>query len=73
MHIHRLMIAVLFLFPLHLEAEEALDQSVRNEAKALIARSFQNDLGYQVIESLTTEVGQRLAGSEAEALSLIHI
>ncbi len=67
MHIHRLMIAALFLLPLHLEAENALDESVRIEAKALIAQSFQNDLGYQVIESLTTEVGQRLAGSEAEA------
>ena len=67
MHIPKLISAALFLLPLYLNAEEVLDQNVRDEAKALIAQSFQSDLGYQIIESLTTEVGQRLAGTEAEA------
>jgi hypothetical protein len=61
------MSAVLVMLPLHLNAEEVISQSVKDEADALIAKSFQSDLGYQIIESLTTEVGQRLAGTEAEA------
>ena len=67
MHLFRLMSAVLVMLPLHLSAEEVISQSVKDEADALIAKSFQSDLGYQIIESLTTEVGQRLAGTEAEA------
>ena len=67
MHLFRLMSAVLVMLPLHLNAEEVISQSVKDEADALIAKSFQSDLGYQIIESLTTEVGQRLAGTEAEA------
>ena len=67
MHLFRLMSAVLVMLPLHLNAEEVITQSVKDEADALIAKSFQSDLGYQIIESLTTEVGQRLAGTEAEA------
>jgi hypothetical protein len=61
------MSAVLVMLPLHLNAEEVITQSVKDEADALIAKSLQSDLGYQIIESLTTEVGQRLAGTEAEA------
>ena len=67
MYIRKLMIALLFVVPMHLNAEDVLDQSVRDDANALILQSFQSDLGYQIIESLTTEVGQRLAGTEAEA------
>ena len=67
MYIRKLMIALLLVVPMHLNAENVLDQSVRDDANALILQSFQNDLGYQIIESLTTEVGQRLAGTEAEA------
>ena len=67
MYLFRLMSAVLVMLPLHLNAEEVITQSVKDEADALIAKSFQSDLGYQIIESLTTEVGQRLAGTEAEA------
>lgn len=67
MYIRKLMIALLFVVPTHLNAQDVLDQSVRDDANALILQSFQSDLGYQIIESLTTEVGQRLAGTEAEA------
>lgn len=67
MYIRKLMIALLLVVPMHLNAEDVLDQSVRDDANALILQSFQSDLGYQIIESLTTEVGQRLAGTEAEA------
>lgn len=67
MYIRKLMIGLLLVVPMHLNAEDVLDQSVRDDANALILQSFQSDLGYQIIESLTTEVGQRLAGTEAEA------
>ena len=63
---YKLIIAAVVLFPLHLNADEFLDQSVKDDAKALIAKGLNSDLGYQIIESLTTEVGQRLAGTEAE-------
>ena len=39
----------------------------RDQAIALIASSYEYNIGYQIIESLTTEVGARQAGSEAEA------
>jgi hypothetical protein len=39
----------------------------RDQAIALIASSYEHNIGYQIIESLTTEVGARQAGSEAEA------
>ncbi|MBB4658154.1 M28 family peptidase [Parvularcula dongshanensis] len=45
--------------PFPAEAEEA--------AATLMARALEDETGYQVIEDLTTEVGPRLAGSEAEA------
>ena len=67
MYIRKLMIGLLLVVPMHLNAEDVLDQSVRDDANALILQSFQSNLGYQIIESLTTEVGQRLAGTEAEA------
>ena len=67
MYIRKLMIGLLLVVPMHLNAQDVLDQSVRDDANALILQSFQSDLGYQIIESLTTEVGQRLAGTEAEA------
>ena len=35
--------------------------------KALTDAALSSDLGYRVVESLTTEIGPRLAGSEAEA------
>ena len=66
MYMYKLIIAAVVLFPLHLNADEFLDQSVKDDAEALIVKGLNSDLGYQIIESLTTEVGQRLAGTEAE-------
>ena len=37
------------------------------DARALIKKAQGTDLGWQTVESLTTEIGPRLAGSEAEA------
>jgi carboxypeptidase Q len=67
MYTYKLIIAAVVLFSLHLNADEFLDQGIKDNAKALIAKGVDSDLGYQIIESLTTEVGQRLAGTEAEA------
>ena len=54
-----------------LTAQPALSQDyitprVENEARELIEKSLDSTIGYEVVESLTTEVGPRLAGSEAE-------
>jgi Zn-dependent M28 family amino/carboxypeptidase len=47
-------------------AEGHLSDKTKAETKQLIERSLKSTIGYDVTESLTTEVGQRLAGSEAE-------
>lgn len=40
-------------------------------ARSLIATALQSDLGYEIVRDLTTEIGPRLAGSEAEARARI--
>ena len=44
-----------------------LDPAQAATADALIAQALESDLAWEIVESLTTEVGPRLAGSEAEA------
>lgn len=46
---------------------EGLDEHTVSQANTLISRSLDSRVGYDIINSLTTEVGPRLAGSEAEA------
>jgi Zn-dependent M28 family amino/carboxypeptidase len=46
---------------------QSIDKTLQQEASALMAAGLESNVGYQIVESLTTEVGQRLAGSEAEA------
>ena len=48
-------------------AQEGLSPAQRAEHDRLVERALESDLAYDVLESLTTEVGPRLAGSEAEA------
>ena len=43
-----------------------VSEQQRNTAQALIDDALKSDLAYTIVESLTTEVGARLAGSEAE-------
>lgn len=45
----------------------SLDESHSETAQALIEKALKSDLAYQIVESLTTQVGPRLGGSEAEA------
>ncbi len=44
-----------------------IDPARAETAEALMAQALESDLAWSVVESLTTEVGPRLAGSEAEA------
>lgn len=46
---------------------QGIPSDVKETADMLMRRGLEDRVGYQVIEDLTTEVGQRLAGSEAEA------
>ncbi len=47
--------------------EPVVDQAQIDTANQLIQTALKSDLGFSIVESLTTEVGPRLAGSEAEA------
>ena len=44
-----------------------VSEQVLEQARQLKAQALQSDLAYEVVESLTTEVGPRLAGTEQEA------
>ena len=38
----------------------------KQTAENLIEKALESDLGFEIVESLTTEIGPRLGGSEAE-------
>ena len=44
-----------------------LDPEIESTTKMLIDSAFEDEVGLRFVEDLTTEVGQRLAGSESEA------
>lgn len=44
-----------------------IPQALRDTAAALAAQGLESDLAWELVESLSTEVGPRVAGSEAEA------
>lgn len=45
----------------------ALSQQPLDDAAMLMERALQDDTAYRLVESLTTEVGPRMAGTQAEA------
>jgi hypothetical protein len=51
------------------QAQDAfeLDPGLRETAEDLRDRALESDLAWNIVESLTTEIGPRLGGSEAEA------
>ncbi len=64
------LIAAALLFASVASAESAtpvLTPQMKATAVELIALAGESQLGYQLVESLTTEVGPRLAGTDAEA------
>lgn len=48
-------------------ANDIISDQQRTNAKALISEALESDLAYSIVESLTTEIGARMGGSEAEA------
>lgn len=48
------------------KAETGLEPAILETANKLIDNALDSNLGYEIVESLTTEVGPRLGGSEAE-------
>lgn len=58
---------VLGLGLISMSALANVSDSVLEQARQLKTQALQSDLAYEVVESLTTEVGPRLAGTEAEA------
>ena len=54
--------------PLSVRAEVGMvPEELRAKADKLIDQALQGDLAYRIVESLTTEVGPRFAGTAAEA------
>ncbi len=62
-----LVLLILGLFRPVSAAAFNLPAPLRGEAESLIAAAQKSDQGYAIIESLTTEIGPRLAGSPQEA------
>ncbi len=52
-----------------LSAQQVSDETIEN-AKALRAAALKSDSAYDILESLTTEVGPRPAGSDADKLAV---
>jgi hypothetical protein len=48
-------------------ANDIISDQQRTNAKALVSEALESDLAYSIVESLTTEIGARMGGSEAEA------
>ncbi|MEP4148041.1 MAG: M20/M25/M40 family metallo-hydrolase [Halioglobus sp.] len=56
----------LTLFFSQLALSQTISPQLESRAAVLAAEALESDLGYSIVESLTTEVGPRLAGTEAE-------
>jgi hypothetical protein len=57
---------VIALVSVTVSAKEVITEQQKATAQALMQEALNNNLAYEIVESLTTEVGPRLAGSEAE-------
>ncbi len=64
---HLILMSFLVLGSLSASAEPLLPEGLRETATQLRNRGLEDERAYQLVESLTTEVGPRLAGTEAEA------
>jgi len=69
MRLTSIAIALALMLPLPAAAKQAtrIGDASLAQAAQLRERALQDDTGWKVVESLTTEVGARLAGSEADA------
>jgi hypothetical protein len=57
---------VIALVSVTVSAKEVITEQQKATAHTLMQEALNSDLAYKIVESLTTEVGPRLAGSEAE-------
>jgi hypothetical protein len=65
-----LLIFLFFVFssmPLVSQTKPGIPKTLNDQARVLAQSALENNIAFEVVESLTTEVGARLAGSEAEA------
>ena len=60
-------LALLAALPVHAQQATRIDDDAMAQAAKLRDTALVDDTGWKVVESLTTEVGPRLAGSEADA------
>jgi len=68
MRLASLLLALAIALPAHAQqATTTIPQSALDEVPALRERALADRTGWKVVESLTTEVGPRMAGSEADA------
>ena len=68
MRLAPLLLALVVALPAHAQqATTTIPQSALDQVPALRERALADRTGWNVVESLTTEVGPRLAGSEADA------
>ena len=58
-------LALTIALPLQAQQPTRMPDAAMAQAAALRDRALQDDTGWKVLESLTTEVGPRLAGSDA--------
>ncbi len=61
------LVIALALTPAQAAESLTLSEQHKLNAQTLIDDALQSDLAYNIVESLTTEVGPRMAGSEAES------
>ena len=63
-----ILVVVLLASPVFAQSEVAeIPEDVHETVRALIDKAKQDNVGYHFVRDLTTEVGPRLAGSDAEA------
>jgi len=67
MRLAPLLLASLPCLPAHAAQQTRIPETALATATQLRERALADDTGWKVVESLTTEVGPRLAGSEADA------
>lgn len=61
-----ILLAALSFFVTTQAGAQQISPQLESRAAALAADALRSNLGYSIVESLTTEVGPRLAGTEAE-------
>src|SRR5678809_889289 len=67
MRLAPLLLATLACLPAHAAPQTRIPETALATATQLRDRALGDDTGWKIVESLTTEVGPRLAGSEADA------